>query len=600
MDARHFQHKSRRFLSFSAHALGLFLSILIFEGWAEIQKAESTVRVKVTAYGCCNGDCPKLAGVTVSGGGSATTGPDGTAVFTASPGKHPVTATAQGYHITSVGWSGSWVQEDGVDLKPDEKGYCTDRSVEAEFKGPPENVQPGGEFDEELNVSLVCDSGCKETEKQKENARKEVAVTVASEDCKDFDWTGSKINFSPPGGGGIPISMISEYPSVSLNKSGLAQSKTELRPGTYSLNFYVPHLSDPEDPLYTGAVKTSKVEVYRAFQKRELVGTYTADEKGSAAVTLAASLWKDNNVPYIRVYVEKLCDVRYATIEFFQGQVEVTENNEGVKPEPKPAQAGMDLFKNDTIKIAPGGSVQLKSQGGIYLIKMSVPKDAEPAQMNIGTVITADGRKFIEASTNNTAKIEITRVAVPKPPPPQPNTNELPEPLPEPMPVSVKTPTLKTTDKQTAYMVSYDKKTNTTTVGVEEGLVEITPTNSSLKPFTLVASQQVQVTEKSMSAITAYSGSGGNARILIYTSIGVAALLALFGLLYLFRRQRRAAMRPAFYPVAANPVGWAAPPANITPPPIDKPLQKRCPNSQCGKVVPAGKKFCTSCGTRLI
>ena len=594
MDARHSRQKIRRFLYLSA---SLVLSILVFEGWVKVQKAERMVRVKVTAYGFCGEGGVPLAGVEVNAGGSATTGADGTAMITVSPGKHSVTATAKGYNITGVGWHGSWVQEDGVDLPPDSKGYCSSRSVEAEFKGPPENVAPSGEYDEELSVSLVCDRGCKETEKQKENAAKEIALTAASEDCKDFNWEGSKISFNPPGQVGIPISMISEFPTFSLNKFGLAQSKTELRPGTYSLNFFAPHLSDPEDPLYTGAVKTSKVEVYRAFQKRELVGTYPADEKGFAAVTLDASLWKDNNVPYLRVYVEKLCDVRFATVEFFEGQVEVTENIEGVKLEPKPAQAGMELFRNDTIKIAPGGSVQLKSQGGIYLIKMSVPNYGEPAQLNIGTVITADGRKFIEASTNNTAKIEIQRVSIPKPPPP-PNPNA----LAEPMPVNVKTPTLKTTDKQTNYMVSYDKKANTTTVGVEEGEVEITPTNSSLKPFMLAASQQVQVTEKSVSTITAYSGSGSKTgRILLYTGIGVAALLALLGLLYLFRRQHRVAMQPAFYPVAANPAVWNAPtPANVAPPIINKASQKKCPNSQCGKTVPAGKKFCTHCGTRLM
>src|SRR6266853_645478 len=273
MNARHSQQKNSRFLSLSTKALSLVLSILIFEGWAEVQRAERMVRVKVTAYGYCGEGGIPLAGVEVNAGGSATTGADGTAMITVSPGKHSVTASAKGYNITGVGWRGSWVQEDSVELKPP---YCSSKSVEAEFKGPPENVAPSSDYDEELTVTLVCDSGCKETEKQKENAAKEIALTAASEDCKDFDWAGSRISFNPPGNGGIPISMISEFPQFSLNKYGLAQAKTELRPGTYSVNFFAPHLSDPEDPLYTGAVKTSKVDVYRAFQKRELVGTYPA------------------------------------------------------------------------------------------------------------------------------------------------------------------------------------------------------------------------------------------------------------------------------------------------------------------------------------
>ncbi|MDT5121306.1 MAG: hypothetical protein QOC96_788 [Acidobacteriota bacterium] len=602
MDARHSQQKSRRFLYLSA---SLVLSILVFEGGAEVQKAERQVRVKVTAYGFCGEGGVPLAGVEVNAGGSATTGADGSAMISVSPGKHNVTATAKGFNITGVGWHGSWVQEDGVELPPDAAGgYCSTRSVEAEFKGPPENVAPSGDYDEELSVSLVCDRGCKETEKQKENAAKEIALTAASEDCKDFDWSGSKISFSPPGGGGIPISMLSEFPEFSLNKYGLAQNKTELRPGTYAVSFHHPSLetgaggipiTKEETEKYIGLAKISKVEVYRAFQKRELVGTYPADEKGYATVTLDNSLWKDNNVPYVKVYVERLCDLRFATIEFFQGQVDVALNVEGFKSEPQPAQAGMELFKKDLIKIGPGSSVQLKSQGGIYLIRISVPKDAQPAHLNIGTVITAEGRKFIEASTDSTVNIEVQRVVVAPPPQPMPDNNA----LPEPMPVDVKTPTLTTTDKQTNYMVSYDEKTNTTTVGVEEGEVEITPTNSSLKPVTLAANQQVEVTEKSVSAITSYSGSGSKTgRVLLYVGIGVVSLLALVAMLFFFRRQHRLAMQPAYFPTGVNPAGWNAPTANVVPPVVENVSQK-CPNPQCGKDVPADKEFCAHCGTRL-
>ena len=53
MNARHSQQKNSRFLSLSTKALSLVLSILIFEGWAEVQRAERIVRVKVTAYGYC-------------------------------------------------------------------------------------------------------------------------------------------------------------------------------------------------------------------------------------------------------------------------------------------------------------------------------------------------------------------------------------------------------------------------------------------------------------------------------------------------------------------------------------------------------------------
>jgi hypothetical protein len=129
--------------------------------------------------------------------------------------------------------------------------------------------------------------------------------------------------------------------------------------------------------------------------------------------------------------------------------------------------------------------------------------------------------------------------------------------------------------------------------------VEITPTNASLKPVTLAANQQVEVTEKSVSAVTSYSGSGSKTgRVLLYVGIGVVSLLALVALLFFFRRQHRLAMQPAYFPTGVNPAGWNAPPANVAPPVVENVSQK-CPNPQCGKDVPADKEFCGRCGTRL-
>jgi ferric-dicitrate binding protein FerR (iron transport regulator) len=48
--------------------------------------------------------------------------------------------------------------------------------------------------------------------------------------------------------------------------------------------------------------------------------------------------------------------------------------------------------------------------------------------------------------------------------------------------ISVKTPTATISDKETNYTVIYDTSTKVTTVGVEEGKVEVTPANSSLQP----------------------------------------------------------------------------------------------------------------------
>ena len=424
-------------------------------------------------------------------------------------------------------------------------------------------------------------------------AEKEVAVAAVSEDCKDFNWEGSSIKFG------------SEF---RLNKYGIAHGKTVLDPGTYKVSFRHPTLAPAvgdenpatANPNYTGLAKISRVEVYRPFPKQELVGTYPADENGVATVPLDAGLWKDKNVPYIKVYVEKICDLRFATVEFFVGQVEI--NFDSATSKPIPAESGMNLFKSDLIKLGPGSSIQLKSQGGIYQINISVPQSGTPAQVNISSLITAGGRRFIQLLTESTTRIEIKRLVIKKPPQPPPAPNEPPELVrePEPQGVIVENPTLKTTEKKTNYMVSYDATTRVTTVGVEEGEVEITPTNTSLPPFTLAASQQVQVTESSVGAITSYSGSGGNTgRILLYIGIGLASMLILAALFYFFRRHHRLAMQPAFYPPAVNPAGWNALDGNV-PQAGANPNSRRCPNPQCGKESPADEKVCRHCGALLM
>jgi FecR protein len=69
----------------------------------------------------------------------------------------------------------------------------------------------------------------------------------------------------------------------------------------------------------------------------------------------------------------------------------------------------------------------------------------------------------------------------------------------------IKTPTDVDSVRGTAFTVRYDPRTQTTTTMVEEGVVEVTPTNTSLRPVTLRAGQQVQVTQNRVGPIT---GSG--------------------------------------------------------------------------------------------
>jgi RNA polymerase subunit RPABC4/transcription elongation factor Spt4 len=32
---------------------------------------------------------------------------------------------------------------------------------------------------------------------------------------------------------------------------------------------------------------------------------------------------------------------------------------------------------------------------------------------------------------------------------------------------------------------------------------------------------------------------------------------------------------------------------------LEEAAERRCPKPQCGRIVPEGKNFCTSCGTRI-
>ena len=138
---------------------------------------------------------------------------------------------------------------------------------------------------------------------------------------------------------------------------------------------------------------------------------------------------------------------------------------------------------------------------------------------------------------------------------------------------------------------------NLTSVGVEEGKVEVTPANTSLKPLTLGANQQLQVSESSVSAIIHYSGESARATgILLYVGIGAAALVGLLvlgaGITFLYRRANRAPAQPAFQ---QSGIKVEATPANFVSPAVAT-SEWRCPNPQCGKLVPAGKRFCTACG----
>ena len=565
--------KGKLFLSSCVGTLILLLNGLAFVGLVTARTGEQGIRVKIYARERTTYPETKtilLRGVTVKiGPYTVTTDGAGEASTVVSRGTHNVTAFLQGFIVADMSvYPDALGGQHGGGLAQSDEG---DLDLPFLYNSSYEEAKE----DSTLTVWMKAGVG--------QRKEREIALAAASEDCKDFNWEGAQVTFSPPakvlpdGTRTLGLSQVGKDRYFRLSKYGLAEAKTELKPGTYDVHFTI--------PLFTDA-RISKVEVYRAFPRLELVGTHPADEKGFAAVPLDASLWKDASTPYVKVHVMKLCDLSYATIEFFQGNVEVTED--GSLPEP--ARAGMKLFRNTAIKTGPGSSVRLKTEGAIYVITI-----AESVHVNIGALITGEGRKFIEASIKS-GQIEIKRVLFPEKPRPT-SPDALPEPVPEGG-MTVKTPTARVTDKQTAYTVGYDEKTNTTTVGVEEGEVEVTPTESSLKPFMLVANQKVEVTGLSVSAIGSLSRKGGGlADALLYAGIGLGGVLIVLGLMYFSRRQRRPTAQPHFQPTGVSTAGWNAP-ANAAPSVISESPQ-RCHDPRCGKLMPAGKKFCTSCGAPL-
>ena len=181
----------------------------------------------------------------------------------------------------------------------------------------------------------------------------------------------------------------------------------------------------------------------------------------------------------------------------------------------------------------------------------------------------------------------------------------------------VVTPTARVTNENTVYSVKYDETSRSTTVAVEQGEVTVTPTNTSLNPFTLADHQMVDIFADRVSSISPYSpvadpkgsltkeGGGLFNRPLLLVGIGAAALVGLLvvgaGITFLYRRANRAPAQPAFQQsgikVETTPANLAASQrlGSLASPAVPT-NQWRCPNPNCGKLVPAGKKFCTACG----
>jgi len=76
---------------------------------------------------------------------------------------------------------------------------------------------------------------------------------------------------------------------------------------------------------------------------------------------------------------------------------------------------------------------------------------------------------------------------------------------------SVKTPTATAAVRGTHFTVGYDQRSLSTTVLVDEGVVQVTPENSSLRSFSLRPGQQAQVTRNNVGPVTPVIAKGGGA-----------------------------------------------------------------------------------------
>jgi hypothetical protein len=73
---------------------------------------------------------------------------------------------------------------------------------------------------------------------------------------------------------------------------------------------------------------------------------------------------------------------------------------------------------------------------------------------------------------------------------------------------TIKTPTAVCGVRGTIFTVKHDGRTQITTVGVEEGTVLVTPTNSALRPFLLPAGRQVTVASNGVGPVTSTTVGG--------------------------------------------------------------------------------------------
>ena len=140
-------------------------------------------------------------------------------------------------------------------------------------------------------------------------------------------------------------------------------------------------------------------------------------------------------------------------------------------------------------------------------------------------------------------------------------------------------------------------------MAAEQGEVRVTPTNTSLAPFTLKGRQMADVSAADVSPVTSLRNAGEPAGDrggslfgdnLLWVGVGIGGLLVLVLLsLLVFLIYRL--LNPKPVQLVSQP---SAKRANPTPGVAAQ--MRRCPHPRCGKMVRSNKKFCSACGRSLL
>ncbi len=551
----------------------LFSVPLLIGGFATAQTPQkSTVQVSLVSSKECSNKSD-FSGTSIAIDGTRVEIKRGsTEYIQLAPGSHSVSGLGEPDYpeakmtAVRVRWAGRVLQE-----RPADASGGVTITLEASVFSVPSQL-PG--------IEIVTENDCRKKTPIQEKGTPEAKrffVGVTTPDCKDPFFKNLEIRIRAVSAVGTLTqgeTKITNFRVAQADSSDwVAAGEVELKPGTYWISVFLLGYMD---------TSVQEVEVEANFFSK---GKFQAESHSSdVKVILDDQIW-DNSVTSqsLKIKLTGNC----ADPDFFNlkvlavtGKVEII--GPGVNDKPREAKVNDSIFAfqtfTSTIRTSSGGSIILESEHG-HLITIS-----EYTEVQTNLIMTANGREKLEAFIKR-GKIQIKRV-IPERSSESSESNG----------INVRTPVATITDKETLYMVSHDHMANLTSVGVQEGKVEVTPVNTSLKPLTLGANQQLQVSESSVSAIIHYSGESARATgMLLYVAIGAAALVGLVvvaGIAFLFRRVNRPPVQPAFQ---QSGMKVEATPANFMSPAVVS-GEWRCPNPQCGKLVPAGKKFCTACG----